>query len=257
MKNVDDEIVVGDSGEGVAAAVGRDGGVLEGTNDIGPVGAAAVDGGGRSRATGGSDETAGADEVISEGGIEKMTVGKLLVALKPELVDEAMLFYGIVDPVNLKVAELREALVVMSVKSEVSSASVPTEGSWLEALNKYAQGVNHSATASVLGCTPTRQSRSILMAVLDDEDSADAIMSAVLGGSRDAEQSRLQLRSESVSGLRFFGGTSAADEEASVRYAAADEEASARYAEQQQQRPNLQLRPDLRPPAFAPASTRG
>ena len=120
MKNADDGIVVGDSGEGVAVAVGVDGGVPEGTNESGSVGAAAVDGGGRSRATGGSDETAGVDTVISEGGIAKMAVGKLLVALKPELVDEARSFYGgIVDPENMKVAELREALVVMSVKSEV------------------------------------------------------------------------------------------------------------------------------------------
>jgi len=244
MMNVDDEIVVGDSGEGVAAAVGVDGGVHEGTNEIGPVGAAAVDGKGRSRATGGSVETAGADKVISEGGIAKTTVGVLLVALKPELVDEAK-YYGIDDTENLKVAKLREALVVMSLKSTISSASVvaavPTEGFWLEALNKYAQGVNHSATASVLASTPIRQSRSILMAVLDDEDSVDAIMSAVLGAERsralllgrgsqdveqsrlqfsvrlrDAEQPRLQLRSGSVSGKRFFGGTSAADKEASA-----------------------------------------
>jgi len=79
------------------------------------------------------------------------------------------------------------------------------------------------------------------MAVLDDEDSVDAIMPAVLGAersralllgrgsqdveqsrlqfsvrSRDAEQPRLQLRSGSVSGKRFFGGTSAADKEASA-----------------------------------------
>jgi hypothetical protein len=51
--------------------------------------------------------------------------------------------------------------------------------------------------------------------------------------SRDAEQPRLQLRSGSVSGQRFFSGTSAADEEASARPAA-----------QQQQRPNLRLRQD-------------
>jgi hypothetical protein len=52
-----------------------DGGVLEGANDIGPVGAAAVDGGARFKATGGSDETAGADEVIGKGGIAKITDG--------------------------------------------------------------------------------------------------------------------------------------------------------------------------------------